>query len=96
MDIGQRIYYTGDMANQDGHFVVAAIRAPGCVDLQELPGDLSHGRDIKGIYERHIGHEYHGHCNPRFVTEEARQAYYAQISASTMAYKAKLAAKEQS
>ena len=75
MNIGTRIYYTGDMANHEGHFVVAAIRSPGCFDLRELPGDLSHGREFKGVYDVQIGHEYHGHANPRFVTEEARQAY---------------------
>ena len=67
MNTGDKIYYTGDMANQSGWFQVKSFRAPGCVDLVEIDGD----REIKGIYVSHIGMEYTGHCGQRFVTEAA-------------------------
>ncbi len=73
IEIGTKIYYTGDMANHDGFFEVFAERAPSCYDIKECPG--GDGRVILGIFDRHIGREYHGHCNPRFVTLEARDAF---------------------
>jgi hypothetical protein len=44
--------------------------------LVELPG--GDNRTFR-ILVGQIGHEYHGHCNPRFVTETARQAFYAAL-----------------
>lgn len=70
--LGTKIYYTGDMANQSGHFTVTTT-TPGWVTLTEEPG--GEDRVFKGIHLFQIGHVYHGHCNPRFVTEVARQAY---------------------
>jgi len=72
LDIGTKIYYTGDMANRSGMFEIIA-RGPGYFVLRELPG--GDGRVFKGVYAAQIGHEYHGHCDPRFVTEEAVQAF---------------------
>lgn len=71
MNTGDKIYYTGDMANQSGWFKVESFRAPGCVDLVEIGGD----RDMKGIFVDHIGTEYQGHCGTRFVTEAAYKEY---------------------
>ena len=62
---GTRIYYTGDMANVEGFGSVIARDPSGQVRIL-----LDDGRDF-WIYAQGIGHEYHGHCNPRFVTAEA-------------------------
>lgn len=73
--VGTKIYYTGDMANASGNFEVTAIETSRWgtnVTLKELAG----GEDRKfTIQAGQIGSVYQGHCNPRFVTEEARQAY---------------------
>lgn len=69
--VGTEIYYTGDMANSSGHFKVVDF-AGSYVTLQEIEGD---GRRFPGIHLHQIGDVYQGHCNPRFVTEEARQAF---------------------
>ena len=77
--VGTTVFYTGDMANSSGHFVVANIRESSCgtsYDLHEIPSDHSEGREMLGVYPSAIGNLYHGHCNPRFVTETARLAYY--------------------
>lgn len=66
--IGTKVYYTGDMANPDGHFEVIAHR--GLIyDLQEIGGD----RLFKGVMS--IADKYSGNCTDRFVTAEARAAY---------------------
>lgn len=72
MKSGAQVYYTGDMANPSGHFVVTSVAA--FVTLKETDGD----RTFK-VSPSQIGHKYEGHCNPRFVTEEARQAYRAAL-----------------
>lgn len=71
--VGQKIFYTGDMANSSGHFEITA-NSGTFVTLKELPG--GDDRTFQGIYISQIGFKYEGHCNPRFVTEEARQAFY--------------------
>lgn len=74
--VGTKVYYTGDMANASGHFEVLSRSSLGSfVTLRELPG--GDGRMFTGVYTSQIGSKYEGHCNPRFVTEEARQAFYA-------------------
>jgi hypothetical protein len=78
MKLGDKIYYTGDMANLSGWFVVSNMRAPDCGDLQEIDGD----RTMLGVYTRHVGTEYHGHCNPHYVTEAAYNTYRAAASAA--------------
>lgn len=70
--VGQRIHYSGDMANPSGWFRVARI-AEHTVDLSEIDGD---GRKINGIQHNQIGDVYAGHCAPRFVTDKAYNAYY--------------------
>jgi len=69
IELGSKIYYTGDMANASGHFTVASINSFS-VTLVEVDGDRKFD-----VYPSQIGSVYQGHCNPRFVTEEARQAY---------------------
>lgn len=74
-ELGTRIYYTGDMANAPGNFEVSAIFNTGHVTLRELNGE----RVFRGIYLSQIGDVYEGTCNPRFVTEEARAAFFAEL-----------------
>jgi hypothetical protein len=57
------------MANEEGWSTVTGQR-PGSVDLS-----LDDGRIFKGVHLCGIGHEYKGHCNPRFVTAEAYHSY---------------------
>ncbi len=66
-----KIYYTGDMANCSGWFNVVKQTAQN-VWLKEIDGD----REFS-IYPVQIGNVYKGHCNPRFVTELAYNAYHA-------------------
>jgi hypothetical protein len=70
LEVGTKVYYTGDARNSSGHFEIVSIGAIMCT-LKEVDGD----RLFRGIYLHQIGHLYEGHCNPRFVTEEARQTY---------------------
>ena len=43
---------------------------PNHVMLSEIDGDRTFH-----VYRSQIGEVYQGHCNPRFVTEEARQRF---------------------
>jgi hypothetical protein len=70
-NLGTKVYYTGDMANSSGNFEVVDF-AGSYVTLREIDGE---GRRFQGIHTHQIGDVYQGHCNPRFVTEEARQAF---------------------
>lgn len=73
----ERIYYTGDMANQSGWFAATPM-ANGNVRLVEEEG----GEDRDFVINRvQVGSVYQGHCNPRFVTEAAVQTYRAAIMA---------------
>ncbi len=75
LEIGHKIYYTGDMANQSGWFKVFNIRSNGSYDLLEIDGDH---RPFCGVHSFTIGDTYAGHCNPRFVTVEAYRAFVDQ------------------
>lgn len=57
---GTEIFYTGDMANNEGVFVASPVVGGG-VDLVEVGGN----RVFRSV--RHIGATYDGTCNPRFV-----------------------------
>ena len=69
LPIGTKVYYTGDVANVDGHFVVIAYRNGFQYDLHEVGGDRRFG----GVM--HIAEIYAGHCGDRFVTEVARAEF---------------------
>jgi len=71
-----RVYYTGDMANQPGWFTATEAEG-GQLVLREEDGPLSHHRSPWVVFRRDIGDVYHGHCDPRFVTEQAYRNYYA-------------------
>ena len=72
-----RVYYTGDMANASAWCQVLRVNRAGdrvYYDLYRIEE-----RDvIRGVFDNHIGREYFGHCNPRFVTGEAYDAFRQQ------------------
>lgn len=73
--IGQKIYYTGDMANREGMFEIVSAEnsryGGNQYNLKEIKGD----RMFRGTWETSIGDKHNGTCNPRFVTAEAYQAW---------------------
>jgi hypothetical protein len=69
LPIGTKVYYTGDMANQDGHFAVIAHRGGISCDLREDNGE----RTFRGVM--HIAEQYNGSCGDRFVTESTWAAH---------------------
>jgi len=69
IEIGTEIYYTGDMANQEGCGAVIAGPRNG----EWLVG-LDDGRAF-WVSELGIGTTYNGTCNPRFVLASARRAF---------------------
>lgn len=71
---GDRVYYTGDQANDAAWLTVTAVaEADRCYELVSKDG-----RVFSRIFDCQIGREYHGHCNPRFVTGNAYDSYRAQ------------------
>lgn len=74
-----RIYYTGDMANQPGWFNETASDLEGHVGNRRLVVELVEegGERSFAVHAHHIGDVYRGHCDPRFVTEEAYNTYHA-------------------
>lgn len=71
IEIGSKVYYTGDVCNADGWFVLKSIRSNGTFDLHEVDND----RKFLAVYE--IGQVYAGHGGIRFVTEAAYNEYRA-------------------
>jgi hypothetical protein len=78
---GDVIYYTGDMANASGWFVVSARVSANQIRLTEVNG----GEDrVKIVSDWHIGELYQGHCDPRFVTLAAYNAWREQRGAAPL------------
>lgn len=71
IEIGTEIYYTGDMVNASGFFRVTE-QDTSAVYMEEIGGTRRFG-----VRPVQIGQVYNGTCNPRFVTEAARNAYVA-------------------
>jgi hypothetical protein len=71
--VGDRLHYSGDMANASGWFVVLG-KEGGYLKLDEDGGD----RKGWTIHPSSIGHKYQGHCSPRFVTQAAYDAFVAE------------------
>lgn len=67
---GDRIHYSGDLANEPGWFRVELDRVGPW--LVEENGDRRFT-----VSPTQIGDVYKGHCSPRFVTEAAYRAFYA-------------------
>ncbi len=66
---GDRIYYTGDMANESSWATVEAV-SPLDVALR-----FDNNRGTHHVTPQAFGDKYAGHCNPRFVTKAAYDAY---------------------
>jgi len=73
--IGQKIYYRGDMANLPGWFQITEVIENdyfrGYV-LKEIDGE---GRTFARVFESMIHDVDLGHCGTRFVTEEAYKKF---------------------
>ena len=88
LTIGSRVHYSGDICNDGGWFEVTAIQQGSkfypveSYDLTEIGGC---GRVLLGTW--HIGTVYAGHCDPRFVTAEAVEAYRVKMFAALAARK---------
>lgn len=80
----ERIYYTGDVANQSGWFTVEHIKG-GNLHLVEVPGEYSEGRSFI-ISSSQVGDKYEGHGGTRFVTETAYKAWRAARLAQIQSY----------
>ena len=64
--VGERIYYTGDMANQPAWLTVTALdRAANHIAVLWDDGRT----DV--LFPGQIGRTYEGHANPRFYPEHA-------------------------
>jgi len=73
--IGQKIYYTGDMANLPGNFEIESITENKYVsgyNLKEIDGE---NREFKTVFECSIVDVYRGPSGYRFVTKEAYEKY---------------------
>ena len=72
-NIGDRIYYTGDMANDSAWLIVSSTTHPtGALELKHAEDESAWGF----VHPVMIGDFYQGHCNPRFVTAKAYTTYY--------------------
>ena len=91
LEVGTEIYYTGDIANADGFGEIVetvASRMTKTIGIR-----FKDGREMT-VRAVQIGAEYHGHCNPRFVTRAAYDAYYNQRTANVAGRDAFLAGKK--
>ena len=69
---GARIYYTGDMANQDGW---GTITEGTRIVHDQYHVTMDDGREF-WLSQYAIGDVYKGHCDPRFVTKAAHDAWH--------------------
>ena len=70
---GERIYYTGDMANNEGTGTIIRRyqdRWGDHIDIQ-----MDDGREINQLPICAFSKEYKGHCGTRFVTLEAYNVF---------------------
>ena len=70
VEVNDRLYYTGDMANPDGWGTVRGVTPPE-VEMVCDDGRVFH------ILAYTIGDTYKGHCDPPFVTAKAVLVYRA-------------------
>lgn len=91
--VGQKIYYRGDMANRPGWFEISeAINNDYFqgYDLKEI-GENEEKRTLKRIFECSISEIDKGNSSTRFVTEEAykklREQQQEQIEKMLSKYK---------
>lgn len=68
---GTRIYYTGDMANQDGFGTVTKTYENKLQRTSFVDVALDDGRKMRGLHTLGFSATYNGTCSPRFTTEAA-------------------------
>jgi hypothetical protein len=68
LETGLRIYYTGDMANDEGFGTITELKSDRWGDHVEI--QMDDGREIN-VDEIAISSKYEGHGGTRFVTIEA-------------------------
>lgn len=81
LKVGDRIYYTGDMANRPGWFTVVALKADSYRHVELLEEGDDEPRHMF-IPLSLFSAEYLGHCGTRFVTEAAYRRYYEERRAN--------------
>lgn len=74
LPIGTKVFYTGDIANPSAWLEVVSVKSAGSQAYYTLK-DCESGAVRFGTWDNHIGREYFGHCNPRYVTKVAYDAY---------------------
>ena len=73
--IGTRIFYTGDIANNEDWGTVSRRLSDGVIALK-----MDEDKEEWLIEEAQIGDVYEGHCDPRFVTLRAYDDFLASRS----------------
>jgi len=72
LEKGVRIYYTGDMANDEGFGIITSQQQDKFGVSVNLKMD--DGREFN-LTPANFSDEYLGHCGTRFVTEEAYRGF---------------------
>lgn len=73
LEKGVRIYYTGDMANEEGFGIITSQQQDKFGVFVNLKMD--DGREFNQLTPANFSDEYLGHCGTRFVTEEAYKKF---------------------
>ena len=71
---GTRIYYNGDMANDEGFGTITSQQTDKFGDFLTIKMD--DGREFKSLTIANFSDEYLGHCGTRFVTKEAYEKFH--------------------
>lgn len=75
LEVGTRIYYTGDMANNEGFGTITKKIPAGKYNQACVETKLDDGRIQKMLPELLFSPKYSGNGSTRFVTEEAYRAW---------------------
>ena len=73
-----RIYYTGDMANDEGFGIIVKSYQDKWGSFYNILMD--DGREMNRLHTIAFSETYKGHGGTRFVTEDAYNAYYKNIN----------------
>ncbi len=79
---GDRVYYTGDMANDPAWLTVTEVHTDSLNQPVYVTMQPDGGGKPWNINTEQIGYMYKGHCDPRFVTKKAYDAYRNQVMAA--------------
>ena len=75
LEVGTRIYYSGDIANSKGFGIITKKIAGGQYNPASVEIKMDDGRVEKMIGEFLFSDKYSGNGSTRFVTEEAYNEY---------------------